>query len=111
MHCPIHTRRELSCSACEGAKGGRSKSAQKIKAARKNGARNKPKSVQAAADEVMRVTSRIQFTKTQDYASGRNNAIRKGTMSAFGTLQAPATSNPTESQGLPDFRGALFLSI
>lgn len=35
---------------------------------------------------------------------GRRSSIRKGTMSAFGTLRAPATSYLTHLQGLPIFQ-------
>ena len=40
MRCPIHPHRELTCAACLGAKGGRSKSAKKAAAVRLNGAKN-----------------------------------------------------------------------
>jgi len=36
VNCPFHPDRELTCPACNGAKGGRSKSAKKVNAARKN---------------------------------------------------------------------------
>ncbi len=59
MPCKIHPERELTCLACQGAKGGKSKSPEKQTAARKNGRRNKPKLVRDAAEEVMRVADRM----------------------------------------------------
>jgi hypothetical protein len=44
------------------------------------------------------------------YAAGRNNSIRKGMMSAFGTLQAPAT-NLLDPRRLLGFSREAFLSF